>query len=94
MDYVLKILDRARQPIDTGDHQSVAASEELEQQGEFRSSGARAAADLFRSDDLTPGATERLFLDCDVLLQRRGAGIAVNCHISSRLPLDRQTVTS
>ena len=69
-------------------------SEKLEQQGQFGSSRARTAADLLRSDDLATGATECVFLDCDVLLQRRRAGVAVNRHDSSRLPLDLQTVTS
>src|SRR6202043_1264257 len=49
---------------------------------------------LLRSDDLATGATECVFLDCDVLLQRRRAGVAVNRHDSSRLPLDLQTLTS
>ena len=44
--------------------------------------------------DLATGTTECVFLDCDVLLQRRRAGVAVNRHDSSRLPLDLQTVTS
>src|SRR5271166_2733108 len=92
MDDVLKIFDRARQPIDPRYHQSVTMSEKLEQQRQFRSSRARTAADLLRSDDLATGATECVFLDCDVLLQRRRAGVAVNRHDSSRLPLDLQTV--
>jgi hypothetical protein len=80
MDDVLKIFDRARQPIDARYHQSVTMSEKLEQQRQFRSSRARTAADLLRSDDLATGATECVFLDCDVLLQRRRAGVAVNRH--------------
>src|SRR5271170_7736524 len=73
---------------------TVTMSEKLEQQRQFRSSRARTAADLLRSDDLAPGATECVFLDCDVLLQRRRACVAVNRHDSSRLPLDLQTITS
>jgi hypothetical protein len=58
MDDVLKIFDRARQPIDARYHQSVTMSEKLEQQRQFRSSRARKLPLTF-SDQMTSQPARR-----------------------------------
>jgi hypothetical protein len=65
---VLKVPDTAGQPINAGDHQGVALTEEVQHSLQFGAACRRCAASLFRSDNIAASSLQGCDLDFKILV--------------------------
>src|SRR2546422_4909519 len=75
-----EVFDAARQAVHPGDHERIPASEKLQQQRQFGTALAAGGRDFFRTDDLTPRRTERVFLQGAILIGGGNARVSVERH--------------
>jgi len=77
---VLEVFDAARQAVHPGDHERIPASEKRQQQCQLGTALAAGGRDFFRTDDLTPRRTERMFLQGEILIGGGNARVSVERH--------------
>jgi hypothetical protein len=93
----LKITDRARETVNSGDDEGVTFPEEVEKDLKLGPTFAAGAASLLNPDDLAASASQGLLLDVGVLVDGADPGVAVESHSippASRLHLDPLDVES
>jgi hypothetical protein len=77
---VLKVLQRARQAVDAGDHERVAGAQEIEQYLKFGAAVAARAACLLGPDHLAARRLQRGALDREILVEGGNPGVTVEGH--------------
>jgi len=74
---VLQVLHRARQPVDAGDYERVALTQELEQPLQLGAVVAAGSTRLLGADDLAAGGPQRGALEGEILVEGGDSGVAV-----------------
>src|SRR5712692_7357965 len=77
---VLEVFNAARQAVHPGDHERIPASEKFEQQRQFGPALTAGGRDFFRTDDLAPRRTERVFLQGAILLGSGNTRVSIERH--------------